>query len=193
MKTLVLASNNKNKIKEIREIFTGYQVKTMEEVGYINEIEENGKDFYENSKIKAQTIYDYFKSKNTPVSVIADDSGLCVNALNGEPGLYSARYAGDHDSQKNRNKLLDKLKDIKDRSAYFICVMTMIKENGDIITSEGRTYGTITYEEIGSKEFGYDCIFLSDDLHKTFGEALPNEKNKISHRGKAIQNLLEKL
>ncbi len=193
MKKIVLASNNQHKIKEFKQMFTDYEITTMGDMGFKDDIEENGKDFYENSKIKAEAIYKFLKSKNIEANVIADDSGLCVNSLNGEPGLHSARYCGDHNDIKNRAKLLENLKDKNDRTAYFICVLTMIKPNGEVLTGEGRTYGHVGFEEKGDKSFCYDCLFFSDELQTTFGEAPSEDKNRVSHRKKAIVDLMKKL
>ena len=193
-KCIVLASNNNNKLKEFREILNNKKVLSLKDIGFNEEIEETGKTFLENSLIKAKTVSNYLKERNLEYIVIADDSGLCVNALNGEPGVYSARYSGDHsNSQLNRKKLLDALENKEDRSAYFVCNIVMYYPDDTYLSFEGKTFGKITKEELGSKEFGYDCIFYSDDLEKTFGEATAGEKNKVSHRGRAVEKLLEKL
>lgn len=192
MERLVLASNNKNKIREFREIFKDREILSLNDIGYFDEIEETGETFLENALIKASSISKYLKNKNIFCDVIADDSGLCVESLNGEPGVYSARYAGIHgDDSKNRQKLLNELKDKENRKAYFVCNIVLYKPDDNYINVEGRTYGTIADEERGSKTFGYDCLFLSDDLHKTFGEATSLEKNKVSHRARALEKLLE--
>lgn len=192
MERLVLASNNKNKIREFREIFKDREILSLNDIGYFDEIEETGETFLENALIKASSISKYLKSNNIFCDVIADDSGLCVESLNGEPGVYSARYAGIHgDDTKNRQKLLNELKDKENRKAYFVCNIVLYKPDDNYINVEGRTYGTIADEERGSKTFGYDCLFLSDDLHKTFGEATSLEKNKVSHRARALEKLLE--
>ena len=192
MKRLVLASNNKNKIREFREIFKDREILSLNDIGYFDEIEETGETFLENALIKASSISKYLKNKNIFCDVIADDSGLCVESLNGEPGVYSARYAGIHgDDTKNRQKLLNELKDKENRKAYFVCNIVLYKPDDTYINVEGRTYGTIADEERGSKTFGYDCLFLSDDLNKTFGEATSLEKNKVSHRARALEKLLE--
>lgn len=192
MERLVLASNNKNKIREFREIFKDREILSLNDIGYFDEIEETGETFLENALIKASSISKYLKNKNIFCDVIADDSGLCVESLNGEPGVYSARYAGIHgDDTKNRQKLLNELKDKENRKAYFVCNIVLYKPDDNYINVEGRTYGTIADEERGSKTFGYDCLFLSDDLHKTFGEATSLEKNKVSHRARALEKLLE--
>ena len=193
MKTIVLASNNKHKLKEYKEILTNYKIITLKDIDYYDEIEENGKSFEENSIIKAKTIHEYLKEKQLDYIVIGEDSGLCVDALNGEPGIYSARYSGVHgDDQANRDKLQKELKD-KDRNAYFMCTIAVYYPNNEYKVFTGKTYGKITEEELGNKEFGYDCIFYSNDLNKTFGEASEEEKNKVSHRGRAIKEMLKEL
>lgn len=189
MDKIVLASNNKHKIKEFKEILTEYEIVTMQEVGFIDEIEENGSTFFENAMIKAKAVMDYLKSKGEVYPVIADDSGMCVTALNGAPGIYSARYSGDHDFASNRRKVLDELNSIEDRTAYFNCTLVMLYPNGEYKTVDGRVYGVITTEEVGDTSFGYDCMFLTGELRKTFGEATAEEKNLVSHRGRAIQKL----
>lgn len=191
MKTIVLASNNVHKLKEFREIYTDRKVLSLKEIGFFDEIEETGDTFFDNAMIKAKTIHEYLISKNIVASVIADDTGLCVNALNGEPGVYSARYAGEKVTFKdNRIKLLNNLKGKKDRSAYFICCLVEIFPDGNYISCEGKTHGYILEEEKGDDSFGYDCIFYSNDLNKSFGEASSEEKNSVSHRGRAIKNLI---
>lgn len=189
MKRIVLASNNKHKIKEFREIFSDFEIVSLSDIGFNEEIEETGQTFRENSLIKARAVREYLNKINDNSLIIADDSGLCVNALNGEPGVYSARYSGDHNDKKNREKLLDSLKNVKDRSAYFECVLAVLNERGDYLFAEGRTNGVITKEERGDTSFGYDCLFYSNSLNKTFGEATQEEKNSVSHRGRAIEKL----
>jgi len=189
MKTIVLASNNKHKIKEFKEMLPEYNILSLSDINYTEEIEETGKTFEENSLIKAKTIHDYLKNDYI---VIADDSGLCCEALNGEPGVYSARYAGNHDNQANRDKLRKELKD-KNRDAYFNCTIVVYYPDDTYKVFNGKTYGTITDDERGDTSFGYDCIFLSKDLNKTFGEATEEEKNSVSHRGRAIENMLKEL
>jgi len=191
MEKIILASNNNHKIKEFKEIFLDCEVLALKDIGYTEEIEENGTTFEENSLIKARAVSEFLKKKGIIASVLADDSGLCVEALNGAPGIYSARYSGDHDFAKNRLKLLRELKGEKNRKAYFNCTLVELYPNNEYIVAEGRVYGTITEEEIGDNSFGYDCLFYSDELQKTFGEASAEEKNKISHRGRAIEKLKE--
>lgn len=192
MRKIVLASNNKHKVKEFKEMLDNIEILTLESIGFNADIEETGKTFEENALIKARTIKDYLKSINKDYAVVADDSGLCCEALNGAPGIYSARYAGDHDNQKNRDKLREDLQG-KNRDAYFICTIAFIDEEGTEQIFVGKTYGTITDEERGNKDFCFDCIFNSNDLGKTFGEATEEEKNSVSHRSRAIAKLKEVL
>lgn len=187
---VVLASNNKNKIREFSEILADKQILSMSDIGYKDDVEETGETFLENALIKARTISEFLKSKGEEKSVFADDSGLCVVALNGEPGVYSARYAGGHGrDEDNRQKLLSNLKDKEDRTAYFVCVVVKLNPDGTYSYSEGRTYGHILEEKSGENGFAYDCLFFSDELGKSFGEASSEEKNSVSHRAKAIRTL----
>jgi len=191
MGRIVIASNNNHKISEFREIYSGDEVLSLRDIGFTDEIIEDGLTFEDNSLIKARAVYSFIKKKGIEASVIADDSGLCVNSLNGAPGVFSARYSGDHDDKKNRDKLLKELKDKEDRSAYFCCALAKIKPNGEEILAIGKTYGFITKEEVGDTSFGYDCLFFSNELNKTFGEATKEEKNSVSHRGRAVKALVK--
>ena len=191
MKKLVLASNNIHKIKEFMEILENVEILTLGDIGYLEEIEETGETFLENALIKASAISSYLKSKNLDYDVLADDSGLCCLGLDLGPGVYSARYAGEHVKPKdNRDKLIKELKD-KDKTAYFICTIVLYHIDGTYKYKEGKTYGKIIDEEKGDTSFGYDCIFLSDDLGKTFGEATSEEKNSVSHRARALEQIKE--
>jgi len=192
MKTIVLASSNKGKIKEFKEILNNYNILGLEDINYNKEIVEDGTTFFENAYIKAHTIHNYLKSQNLDYIVISDDSGICVDALNGAPGIFSARYASEHNDALNRAKLLNELKG-KDRQAHFECDIVLFYPNGEYKTFVGKCFGSITEEEIGNKDFAYDCVFYSDDLKKTFGEVSKEEKNSVSHRGRAIEKLLEEL
>ncbi|MBR7100271.1 MAG: XTP/dITP diphosphatase [Clostridia bacterium] len=188
-KTLVIASGNQHKIQEISQIFPEYNVISQREMGFNGDVEETGATFLENAIIKAQTVCN---SLNMPI--LADDSGLCVNALGGEPGVFSARYAGEHGNDaKNREHLLKNLQGIEDRSAYFECAMALVIPNHPPVTVSGRTYGKILEAECGAGGFGYDPIFFSDDLQKSFGEATSQEKNGVSHRFRALMQLKELL
>lgn len=191
MKKIVLASNNKHKIKEFNEILDNVKILTLNDIEYFEEIEETGETFLENALIKASTISKYLKSKNLDYDVIADDSGLCCLGIDLAPGIYSARYAGGHGNSKaNRDKLINDLKD-KDNKAYFNCTIVLYHIDGTYDYKEGKTFGKIIEEELGDTSFGYDCIFLSDDLNKTFGEASSEEKNKVSHRYRALEQIKE--
>lgn len=191
---IVLASNNAHKVKEIREMLGDYEILSLKDIGFEGDIVEDGATFLENALIKARAVSKFLKDKNIKARVMADDSGLCVDALGGEPGIYSARYAGEEcDNEANRQKLLSALKGKTDRSAHFNCTIVLLDEDGSFVESEGKTFGHITDKYFGDTSFGYDCLFYSDDLHKTFGQASADEKNAVSHRGRAIANLKTKL
>lgn len=185
---LIIASNNEHKIKEIKSILQGKfdTILSLKDADICCDPIENGKTFYENALIKATET-----AKYTDFAVLADDTGLCVNALNGEPGVNSARYAGDHDSVKNCEKLLTRLKNIQDRSAYFCTSVILRYPNGKILSAEGRVDGYILKEEDGSNGFGYDSLFYCAELGKSFGKATDSEKNSVSHRARALNNLLK--
>ena len=193
MKKIVLASNNKHKIIEFSEMLENIEILTLNDIGYFEEIEETGTTFLENALIKASTISEYLKEKGLDYDVISDDSGLCCLGINLEPGIYSARYAGGHgDSKANRDKLINNLKG-KDKTAYFNCTIVLYHIDGTYEYKEGKTYGQIIDKELGDTSFGYDCIFMSDDLGKTFGQATADEKNKVSHRYRALEQIKELL
>ena len=151
-----------------------------------------GNTFEENALIKAKTIHNYLNDKNLDYLVMADDSGLCCDSLDGAPGIYSARYAEEHNDQANRDKLIKDLEG-KDKSAYFNCTIVLYYPNDEYKVFVGKTYGIIIEEEKGKTDFGYDPIFYSNDLNKTFGEASEEEKNRVSHRGRAINEMLKEL
>jgi XTP/dITP diphosphohydrolase len=192
----VLASNNKHKLVEIKTMLEGKfdDILTLKDLNIQVEIEENGSTFEQNAYIKANEI-----AKMTGLPAIGDDSGICVNALDGEPNIYSARYAGEPcDDKKNNEKLLNKIHALEkdgqvDRTAYFQSVVVLCYPDGKYISGSGRTYGKIIDEYRGDNGFGYDPLFLSDELGKTFGEATMEEKNKISHRSRALADLLSKM
>ncbi len=186
-KKIILASNNKGKIHEIQEILSplGFEIISMKEAGIDMEIEENGSTFEENAAIKARAIYKIFGS-----AVIADDSGLAVDHLNGAPGVHSHRYAGENATDYDRNmKLLSELSKVEDgkRSARFVCTMCYIDENGREQVVRGECEGKIGYELKGENGFGYDPIFMYGD--RSFAEISADEKNKISHRAEALRLL----
>lgn len=184
---LIIASNNKNKVKEIKSILGGYfkNIYSLEEKNINVEIEETGSTFEENAIIKAKYI-----TKLTGMVALADDSGLEVEALGGAPGVYSARYAGEPCNDKaNNKKLLNEMKNIENRNAQFTSVIALTFPNGKILTACGHTSGKVLCEEVGTGGFGYDPLFFSYDLKKTFGVATSEEKNTISHRSRALENL----
>ena len=190
--TLVVATGNKHKLQEIQAIFKDVRVVSAREAGYLGDPEETGATFEENAIIKARAAAE---ALNLPA--LADDSGLCVAALGGAPGIYSARYAGGHgDDKKNREKLLAELGDEKNRAAYFRSAAALCfpqSMGGKTVTATGDTYGRILTREEGENGFGYDCLFYSDDLCKSFGVASAEEKNAVSHRFRALTALKEKL
>lgn len=193
MHKIVLASNNQHKIKEFKEFFSYAEILSLEDIWYYDDIIEDGKTFLENALIKCNTIHKFLKEKWIEANIIADDSWLCVNALGWEPWIYSARYAWWHwDDSANRAKLLKNLEWKADRSAYIFCCLVEMFPDWKYIYGEWKTYGTILEKEIWDKSFGYDCVFLSDDLNKSFWEASDEEKNRISHRWRAVANLLGK-
>ena len=195
MKKLILASNNKKKIKEMKEILKeiDIEVRSLEDERINIDVVEDGKTFEENAKKKAKEIYEYLlERKDSNFIVLADDSGLEVNYLNGEPGIYSARYAGEHgNDSKNNEKLLNKLKGVlkSNRGAKFICQLAMFTDNGEYFKVTGEVEGYIIEELHGDGGFGYDPLFFYEPLDKTFAELTSEEKNEISHRGKALKEL----
>lgn len=193
MEKLIVASNNKGKIKEIKEILKDvYEIVPMGEAGFNEEIEENGSTFFENALIKAKAV-----SAALGVNALADDSGLCVDALGGAPGIYSARFSGVHgDDAANRKKLLSELKNLKnpdERKARFVSSVVLYKRDGEVVSGMGETHGIIGFKEEGENGFGYDSLFVSDDLGKSFGLATAEEKNAVSHRKRALIDLLRHL
>lgn len=188
MKTKILiATNNQHKLSEMRQILgEKFDLVSLSDENIVCDPDENGQTFYDNALIKATEI-----AKHTTLPVLADDTGLCVNALGGQPGVHSARYAGNHDSAQNRAKLLAELQNATDRTAYFQTVVVLLTPSGKVISAQGRVDGYITTQELGDNGFGYDSVFFSEELGKTFGQCTDNEKNAVSHRGRALQNLLE--
>lgn len=186
-KKIVVASGNRHKIEEIKAIFKGVELVTMAEAGFDGDIEETGSTFKENALIKAQAVYIKLR-----LPVLADDSGLCVDALGGAPGVYSARFSGGT-SADNRALLLERMDGVSHRTARFTCSVCYIGPDGKALFGEGHTCGRILFEEIGDRGFGYDSLFFSDDLQKSFGEATEAEKNSVSHRYRALCDLRSKL
>ena len=185
-KIIVLASGNKGKIKEISEMLPQYTVKGYKEFGLDFEIEETGETYYENAFIKAKTV-----SEKLNLPALADDSGLSVEVLGGAPGVYSARYAGDGDDEHNNDKLLSVLDGEKNRNAKFICCMVYYVDKNTHFTVTGETEGEILYKREGKNGFGYDPIFFSYDLDKSMGIASDEEKNSVSHRSRALKEIVK--
>lgn len=187
--TICLATNNAHKVQELQQMLGGtFTIKTLAEIGFTEEIEETETTFQGNSRLKARHIYDKYG-----MTTIADDSGLEVEALNGEPGIYSARYAGEHGNHaKNNAKLLAELTGKTNRNAQFRSVITLIHDNNET-QFEGIVKGKINEELSGTDGFGYDPLFTPEGFDRTFAEMTMEEKNPISHRGLAVQKLVEHL
>lgn len=184
---VIAATHNKGKIREFNEILgkLGFEVLPQNDIGINSEPEENGSTFSENALIKARAV-----SKLCGHFVIADDSGLCVDALNGAPGIFSARYAGENASDEDRiKKLLSELDGISNRRAKFISAIAFISPDGNETVTTGEVNGSISKSPSGTSGFGYDPIFIPDELGKTFASASAEEKNRISHRGRALAAL----
>lgn len=192
MKKVVIATKNRGKVKDFETIFgpMGYEVVTMFDVAPDMEIEETGTTFEENAIIKAETL-----AKALNLLVIADDSGLMIDALNGEPGVYSARYAGDHDDEANIVKVLKNLENIptEERTARFCCCLAITGPDFPTMTVFGTCEGLILEEKRGENGFGYDPIFYVPSQEKTMAELTPAQKGAISHRGNALKLLQEKI
>lgn len=183
---LVLATGNLGKLREFRAMLPSFEILSPKDLRMDFDVEETGSTFYENALIKAKALFELCGKP-----AVADDSGLCVKALGGAPGVFSARYSGGND-RDNMIKLLEALSGKTDRTAYFeSCIVYY--DGKRAVESTGRTFGRITDEIIGDGGFGYDPIFLSDDLSKTFGQATEAEKNGVSHRYRALVGLREKL
>ena len=181
MKNLILASNNAHKVKEIKQILTDYNILTLKEVNFTEDIIEDGDSFEENALIKARTI-----AKYSGKAAIADDSGLSVELLDGRPGVYSARYSKEQTDEKNIEKVLMEL-DGKKSKAKFVSVIALVNPDGTEYTFRGECHGEIIFEKRGNNGFGYDPIFYVPTLNKTFAELTPEQKNSISHRKQSLE------
>jgi XTP/dITP diphosphohydrolase len=194
--TVLVASNNRGKISEIIENLSmdGWQFFPLHSLGIAEVPEETGATYEENARIKARTA----RFLERPMATLADDSGLEVDALGGAPGIQSARYGGERTTdQRNIMKLLDELKDVSEsqRAARFVCHVVYLDEEGSELTAEGVCEGRIVFTPRGRGGFGYDPVFLPDGIDdgRTMAELSPEEKNRLSHRGKALRALREKL
>ena len=204
---LIIASNNQGKVLEIKEMTKelGFSVLSLKDAGILIDIEETGITFEENATLKAKAIFDAITAgadgidpeitRNNSI-VIADDSGLCVDALNGAPGVYSARYAGENATDAERyEKLLTEMINIPadNRTARFICVICLIYPNGEAVIVSGSCEGVIANMPVGERGFGYDPVFYMPQFEMTIAQMPPELKNSISHRGKAITLMLDEL
>lgn len=187
---IIAATKNKNKLREFGEILKSFEIISQEDAGVDIDVEETGTTFEENSYLKAKAIFDA-----TGIPAIADDSGLCVDALGGGPGVYSARYGGEGlDDEGRVELLLENMKNVpdSDRSARFVCAITLVNKDG-VITARGECEGKIGYAPKGENGFGYDPVFYVEEYKKTMAEISADEKNAISHRGKALRIFAKKI
>ena len=188
---IVLATTNQGKTREINALLKGFpvEIKNLNDFGPIPEVIENGKTFDDNAYKKAS-----FTARVLGYPAMADDSGLCVEALDGAPGVYSARYAGENAKDAdNVNKMLDDLKDKENRNASFKCVISIAVPTGAALTYEGECQGIITQEPAGDNGFGYDPLFFYPEFNKTFAQLSIQEKGSVSHRGKALKEIADEM
>ncbi len=187
---LVLASKNQKKLRELNEILSqlGVEVCSEADAGVDVEVEETGTTFEENSLLKARAV---MEASGLPA--VADDSGLCVDALNGAPGVYSARYGGGLDDPGRCRLLLENMRGQSPRTCRFVSVITCCFPNGDVLSARGECEGTVAYAPMGAGGFGYDPVFFVPGLKKTFAQLSPEEKNAISHRGRALRAFAKEL
>lgn len=184
---VIIASNNKNKIREFKKIFenTSFELVSLKEAGIDIDIEENGETFVDNAIIKARTIALEYNTY-----AIADDSGLCCDGLGGEPGVRSARYAGDqHNDDDNNKKLMENIKNVSNRNARYVCAICFANPKGEYVTTEDYCEGTIVDTPKGYNGFGYDPYFYIEKFERTMAEITLEEKNTISHRSKALEKM----
>ena len=188
---LIIASNNRDKITEIKAILSPCfdDIVSLREAGIDHETMEDGTTFMQNAEKKAREI-----AAISGCCAIADDSGICVDALGGAPGIFSARFCGRHgDDAENNRLLLEKMRDKTDRRAHYTCAIALAFPNGELVTAEDYFYGEIAYDEKGENGFGYDPLFYLPEYGCTSAQISPEEKNRISHRAKALRAIVEKL
>ncbi len=188
---LIIASNNAHKLVELKAILGNYfdEVLSLKEAGIDHETIEDGTTFLENAEKKAREI-----AEISGCCALADDSGICVDALGGAPGIYSARFCGVHGDDEGNNRLLmEKMEGVENRGAHYTCAIVLVYPDGKTISAEGYLYGEIAKKRAGEGGFGYDPYFLLPELGKTTAEIGTEEKNKISHRAVAIKKLVEQL
>lgn len=191
---LILATNNQNKLREIREMLSGlpYEVLSQGEAGFSLDVEENGTTFAENAALKAKALWKAAQAAGVSCCTLADDSGLCVDALDGAPGVYSHRFAGENATDADRNaKLLCELQGKENRSAQFVCAMVLITADGTAECFEGKVCGEIGDVPRGDNGFGYDPVFYVGE--RSFAEFTAEEKNAVSHRKRALEQVLSAL
>ena len=190
LEEIVFASHNEGKIKEIKKLLAPYGIKVKSALDMnLPDVEETGKTFEENSLLKSRTI-----AKLVNMPCLADDSGLCVDALNGAPGVYSARYAPNRDFDKGMEKLLAEMEKSpnKSRNAHFSCVISLAWPDGQYKVFAGQVDGKIAFHKMGAGGFGYDPLFVPEGFTSSFAQMSQEEKNKISHRGRAVEKLIRK-
>ena len=188
---IVLATTNKGKTREINELLKGFpvEIKNLDDFGQIPEVIEDGTTFDDNAYKKAS-----FTARVLGYPAMADDSGLCVEALDGAPGVWSARYAGENATDAdNVNKMLDDLKDKDNRNAAFKCVISIAVPTGAALTYEGECQGIISKKPVGDNGFGYDPLFFYPEFNKTFAQLTVQEKGRVSHRGKALKEIADEM
>ncbi|WP_067844304.1 XTP/dITP diphosphatase [Amphibacillus sediminis] len=194
MNKILIATKNEGKVADFRQLFQAQNTEVISLLDLdqpIADVEETGETFEQNAVLKAETIADLLQ-----IPVVADDSGLAIDALNGAPGVYSARYAGlEKNDQKNIDKVLAELRGIDaiDRTAQFVCALALAQPGQDTIVEHGYCRGTITTEPVGENGFGYDPIFIPEGENRTMAQLSPAKKNAISHRGQALKKLAQSL
>ena len=182
-KRIVVATGNPHKLREIAEIFPDFEIVSQKEAGFDGDVEETGSTFEENALLKAEAA-----ARALGCMALADDSGICVDALNGAPGVYSARYGGPGLDDAGRYRLLlENMRGVLDRKCRFVSAITLCMPSGDIVTARGECPGTIAFAPMGEGGFGYDPVFFVPGLRKTFAQLTAEEKNAISHRGNALR------
>ena len=192
---IVIATSNEDKVREIDEILegTGYNAVSMKEAGFCPEIIEDGKTFEENALIKAKAVHDLSDGSDY---VMADDSGICIDALDGAPGIYSARFCGENTTYPEKfAKIFEMLKDVPEekRTARFVCAIAVVRPDGTSFTVRGEVEGVLHEEPAGENGFGYDPIFYVPEFGMTTAQMPPEQKNSISHRGRALRKMVEEL
>lgn len=200
MKLIIFATTNEGKVREVKAIMqeSGFDVISLKQAGILTDIEENGATFEENATIKAKAIAEIARQngKYADAVILADDSGLEIDYLGGEPGIYSARYLGEDTSYSYKNqKILERMKDVKkeERGARFVCAMAAVLPDGQVLVEKATMEGEIAYTIEGANGFGYDPIFYLPQYDMTSAQISPEQKNEISHRGKALRLVKEKL